>query len=116
MKVLLAEDSLTMMMTTTAIIKASGHEVIQARDGKEALSLYDSENPDLVLLDVEMPEYSGFEVAEKIRSENKHDWVPTVFLTGFEDDEHLSQGIKAGGDDYLTKPVSPLVINYPAAS
>lgn len=111
MKVLLAEDSLTMMLTTSAIIKKLGHEVTPARNGKEALELFASESPDVVLLDVEMPEYSGFEVAEKIRADYKDDWVPIIFLTGFVDDENLSRGIKAGGDDYLTKPVSSVVLN-----
>ncbi len=111
MKVLLAEDSKSMMLTTTAIIKQSGHEVIQAKDGKEAFNLYLSENPDLVILDVMMPEYNGFEVAEKIRAKDKDDWVPIIFLTGIVDDENLSRGIKSGGDDYLTKPVSSVVLN-----
>jgi diguanylate cyclase (GGDEF)-like protein len=111
MKVLLAEDSLTMMLTTSAVIKDSGHDVIQARDGKEALSLYASENPDLILLDVEMPEYTGYEVAEIIRSDTTGKWVPIIFLTGCVGDEHLLQGINAGGDDYLTKPVSRIVLN-----
>ena len=111
MKVLLAEDSLTVMLTTSAIIKKSGHQVIQARDGKQALELYTSEEPDLVLLDVEMPEFNGFEVAEKIRAMNNEIWVPIIFLTGFADDENLSRAIDAGGDDYLTKPVSDIVLN-----
>lgn len=111
MKVLLAEDSLTMMLTTSAQINKSGHDVIQARDGKEALSLYYSENPDLVLLDVEMPEHTGYEVAEIIRSDNTGKWVPIIFLTGHADDEDLLQGINAGGDDYLTKPISHVVLN-----
>jgi diguanylate cyclase (GGDEF)-like protein len=111
MKVLLAEDSRTMMLTTSAIIKKSGHEVIKAYDGKEALSLYGSEKPDLVILDVEMPELNGFKVAKIIRSRDEDNWVPIIFLTGFVEDKHLSQGIEAGGDDYLTKPVSPLVLN-----
>ena len=111
MKVLLAEDSLTMMITTSKIIKNSGHEVIPARDGREALSLYYSENPDLVLLDVEMPELTGFEVAEKIRADNTSKWIPIIFLTGFADDENLSKGIESGGDDYLVKPVSQIVLN-----
>ncbi len=111
MKALLAEDSLTVMLTTSKIIKNSGHEVIPARDGKEALSLYYSESPDLVLLDVEMPELTGFEVAEKIRANDTGKWIPIIFLTGFADDENLSRGIESGGDDYLVKPVSQIVLN-----
>lgn len=111
MKVLLAEDSLTMMLTTSKIIKNSGHEVIPARDGKEALSLYHSENPNLVLLDIEMPKLTGFEVAEKIRADDTSKWIPIIFLTGFADDENLSKGIQSGGDDYLVKPVSQIVLN-----
>lgn len=111
MKVLLAEDSRSMMLTTSAIIRQSGHDVIQAVDGQEALSLYKSEKPDIVLLDVEMPKYNGFEVAEMIRAKDKEHWVPIIFLTGFVDDENLSRGINSGGDDYLTKPVSNIVLN-----
>lgn len=111
MKVLLAEDSLTMMLSTSAIIKKSGHEVIPARDGKEALALFASEKPDVLLLDVEMPEYSGYEVAKKIRADKTGKWVPIIFLTGHADDEHLSLGIESGGDDYLIKPVSQIVLN-----
>lgn len=111
MKILLAEDSRTMMLLTSTIIRKSGHEVIQARDGKEALSLYLSKKPDLVLLDVEMPELNGFEVAEEIRSKDKDIWIPIIFLTSHKGDDHLSQGINAGGDDYLTKPISKVVLN-----
>ncbi len=111
MKILLAEDSKSMMLTTSAIIKKSGHSVIKAYDGEEALSLYKSEKPDLVLLDVEMPKLNGFEVAEKIRAKDKDIWIPIIFLTSHKDDDHLAQGINAGGDDYLTKPVSALVLN-----
>jgi diguanylate cyclase (GGDEF)-like protein len=111
MKILLAEDSRTMMLTTTAIIAESGHEVIQAHDGEEALSVYFSEKPDLALLDVEMPKLNGFEVAKKIRSTNEDTWVPIIFLTSHKADKHLAEGIDAGGDDYLTKPISDVVLN-----
>jgi diguanylate cyclase (GGDEF)-like protein len=111
MKVLLAEDSVTMMLTTSSLIEESGHDVIPAKDGKEALSLYKSEQPDLVLLDVEMPEYTGYEVAEKIRSDKTGKWVPIMFLTAHLGDAHLLKGINAGGDDYLVKPVSSIVLN-----
>jgi diguanylate cyclase (GGDEF)-like protein len=111
MKILLAEDSKSMMLTTLAMIRKSGHTVIKARDGKEALSLYLSEEPELVLLDVEMPKLNGFEVAKKIRELDENTWIPIIFLTCYKDDDRLSQGIEAGGDDYLIKPVSSVVLN-----
>lgn len=58
-----------------------------------------------------MPELNGFEVAKKIRSRDEDIWIPVIFLTGYAEDEHLAKGIEAGGDDYLTKPVSALVLN-----
>jgi diguanylate cyclase (GGDEF)-like protein len=111
MKILLAEDSRAMMLANTVIITDAGHEVIQAQDGKEALSLYYSEKPDLALLDVEMPKLNGFELARKIRSKDEDTWIPIIFLTSHKDDELLSEGIDAGGDDYLTKPISSVVLN-----
>lgn len=100
-----------MMLVTSNIIRESGHEVIQAVDGNQALALYQSEKPDLVILDVEMPGYNGYEVAERIRSRDEDLWVPIIFLTSFSGDDHLLMGINAGGDDYLTKPVSEVVLN-----
>ena len=110
MKILIAEDSKSMMMTTSAIIRQTGHKVIQAFNGDDALSLYDSEKPDLILLDVEMPGLNGFEVTEKIRSIKNDVWVPIIFLTSHKDDDRLSKGINIGGDDYLIKPISSVVL------
>lgn len=111
MKILLAEDSKSMMLMTSSMIHQPGFEVIQAYNGIEALELYNSEKPDLVLLDVEMPGQSGFEVAKKIRSKETDKWIPIIFLTSRNDDQNLSEGIKVGGDDYLTKPISSIVLN-----
>lgn len=113
MKILLAEDSPAMMMMTSEIIEKSGHQVIRACNGEEALNLYFSETPDLILLDIEMPKLDGFQVTEKIRSIDKADnkWVPIIFLTSLSSDEYLSRAIDAGGDDYLVKPINPNVLN-----
>jgi diguanylate cyclase (GGDEF)-like protein len=70
-----------------------------------------SERPDLILLDIVLPDIDGFEVARRIRQmERPGDWTPIIFLTSLNKDEDLEKGIAAGGDDYLHKPVSDVVL------
>ncbi|MEZ5446738.1 MAG: diguanylate cyclase [Gammaproteobacteria bacterium] len=110
MKVLIIDDTLSMLLTTGAVVKSNGHEVITARTGAEGLTLFAQESPDLVLLDVVMPEMDGHEVARRIRAASGDHWVPIIFLTGLVADSDLAKGIDVGGDDYLTKPVSQIVL------
>ncbi|MBL0143132.1 MAG: diguanylate cyclase [Betaproteobacteria bacterium] len=92
------------------ILKRLGLAAIQAEDGLQALALFESEKPDLVLIDVQMPGMDGLEVVRRIRQMSTDHWVPVIFLTSMEDDADFARGIEAGGDDYLTKPVSPVVL------
>ncbi|MFQ5658924.1 MAG: diguanylate cyclase domain-containing protein [Gammaproteobacteria bacterium] len=110
MKILVAEDSPTLLMTITLYIEQEGHAVLQAKNGKEALELYKKEAPDLVILDIMMPGMDGFESAKCIRAECGDDWIPIIFLSGMIRDEDIARGIEAGGDDYLTKPVSKIIL------
>lgn len=110
MRVLVIDDTLSTLLTTSAMVKANGHEAITARSGSEGLRLFAQEAPDLVLLDVVMPEMDGHEVARRIRAASGDHWIPIVFLTGLVADSDLAQGIAVGGDDYLTKPVSQVVL------
>ncbi len=104
MKVLIVDDTKTERMILTSYLEKMGHTVVSAEDGKQAVSLYLSESPDLVLLDVIMPEVDGHEAARRIRADESI-WVPIIFLSGRVEPEDIFEGIKAGGDDYLTKPV-----------
>ncbi len=73
--------------------------------------MYQEHKPDLILLDVVMPDMDGYEVARRIRSgEKTGEWTPIVFLTVLVGDDDLARGIAAGGDDYLLKPVSEVVL------
>jgi len=105
MKILLVDDSITERQILTAYLTKLGHTPIIAENGLEAVKLFNTENPDLVLMDVIMPEMDGYQAARKIREENKT-WIPIIFLSGRVDPEDIAEGIAAGGDDYLTKPVN----------
>ncbi len=109
-KILVADDAKVMRYSTLRILKRLGVEAVEAEDGLQALELFMSEKPDLVLIDVQMPGMDGLEVVRRIREVSAERWVPVIFLTSMEDDEDFTRGIEAGGDDYLTKPVSPVVL------
>jgi diguanylate cyclase (GGDEF)-like protein len=110
MKVLLIEDTLTLLLLTSDIIEQAGHQVITARDGEEGIRQFLGASPDLILLDVQMPKMNGYEVARRIRALDAEHWIPIIFLSGMVKDQDIAMGIEAGGDDYLTKPVSQAVL------
>ena len=109
-KVLVADDARVMRFATLRILKKLGLEAVEAEDGLQALELFESEKPDLVLIDVQMPGLDGLEVVRRIRQLSGDHWVPVIFLTSMQDESDFTRGIEAGGDDYLTKPVSPVVL------
>src|SRR6201993_5653324 len=78
--------------------------VVEARDGKEALSRFASDAPDLIVLDIGMPELDGLEVCRQVRKSSD---VPILFLTARDDEIDRILGLEIGGDDYVTKPFSP---------
>ena len=110
MKVLLVDDSLTLRMITSDFIIHEGHEVITANDGEEGIRQFLSSAPDLILLDVQLPKMDGYEVARRIRGLDEEHWIPIIFLSAMVKDEDVAMGIDAGGDDYLTKPVSQAIL------
>ena len=111
MKILVVDDSATMRAALARMLAKMGHEALTAESGAQAIRLYGIEPPDLVLLDVQMPGLDGFEVAARLREMRPGEWVPLIFLSSQEDDEDIERGIAAGGDDYLIKPTSSVVLN-----
>lgn len=109
MKILLVDDTSTDRLIMTAYLKQLGHEVITGVNGLEAIELYKTQAPDLVILDVIMPELNGYEAARTIRMENAA-WIPIIFLSARVSPSDIASGIEAGGDDYLTKPVDKEVL------
>lgn len=110
MKILLVEDSPTLRYTMHNFIRQAGHEAILAASGEEALQLIESDPVDLVIMDVEMPGLDGFETTRLIREFFGQRWVPIIFITGMSDEASYQKGIEAGGDDYMIKPVSPIIL------
>ncbi|MDQ5854635.1 MAG: response regulator transcription factor [Chloroflexota bacterium] len=104
MKILIADDDLELRELIGFALRQAGYLVIQAAGGAEALRVFDDEQPDLVILDVNMPEMNGLEVCRRIRAEAT---TPIMMLTVRSSEEDQVQGLDTGADDYLTKPFSP---------
>ncbi|GAB4175989.1 MAG: diguanylate cyclase [Rhodocyclaceae bacterium] len=111
MRVLVIEDSRTTLDAVCRQLERLGIAAVAAANGAAGLEAYEREKPDLVLLDIILPDIDGFQVAERIRAKERNgEWTPIVFLTARNTDEDLERGIAAGGDDYLAKPVSATVL------
>ena len=110
-KILIVDDSVTILSALATMVRAMKFEPITAESGEKAVELFTAEHPDLVLLDVNMPGIDGYETARRIRTARPDQWVPIIFLSANEYDQHLERAIESGGDDYLVKPVSPVVLS-----
>ncbi|MGK0339997.1 MAG: putative two-component system response regulator [Candidatus Azotimanducaceae bacterium] len=108
-KICIVDDD-AVQATLICMMLSQDYEVIQAASGGEALELIRRENPDLVLLDVMMPDIDGLDVCEQLKSNPETSGIPVVFLTGLEDASDQERGFELGADDYITKPVSPNVV------
>lgn len=104
MKILVADDDRDLLGLIAFALTQAGFLVEQATDGGQALELFESAAPELVLLDINMPVANGFQVCEKIRA---HSRVPVMMLTVRGEEEDLVRALELGADDYLTKPFSP---------
>lgn len=112
MKILVCDDSIVNRQILGAYLRQMGHDTIFAENGQQAIDLFGQENPDLVLIDVEMPGMNGYEATKAIRASlfEFSGWTPIIFISSHIDDESIVKGIEAGGDDYLSKPVSMPVL------
>lgn len=109
MKVLIIEDTAGYRKILTTWLEKLGHEVAAASDGTSGIEVFGSFLPDMVLLDVVMPGIDGLETARRIRTLGGA-WIPIIFISSENDPQHIGAAIEAGGDDYLIKPVNPIVL------
>ena len=107
---LVIDDSVTNRIILEALLSQEGYKVISAEDGVQAVQMYVEHQPDIVFMDVMMPEMDGYEAAKRIKAQAGMRFVPIIFLTALTADEALAKCIEAGGDDFLSKPYKQSVL------
>ena len=102
-KILIIDDSRTVLMMMSAVLKAGGYEVATTEKGSEGLEKVMECKPDLVILDVMLPDISGFDLLAKLKSEESVKDIPVVMLTARDSREDVAKGLEAGAIGYLVK-------------
>ncbi|MCP5024904.1 MAG: response regulator transcription factor, partial [Actinomycetia bacterium] len=103
-RLLVVDDEENLRTMLCAALRHHGFEISDASNGRDALAAIEETKPDLVVLDVMMPDLDGFEVCRRLRADNNH--TPVLFLTARDSTEDKVRGLTLGGDDYLEKPFS----------
>jgi len=106
-KILIVEDEERMRRLIGDYLKREGFKIIEAEDGKRALEFFESENVDLIILDIMLPEYDGWTVCREIRKSSE---VPIIMLTARSEESDELFGFELGADEYVTKPFSPKIL------
>jgi CheY-like chemotaxis protein len=109
--ILIAEDERDIREFLAVALQVSGFDVIQARNGEEALALANNHRPDLILLDIRMPKVTGFQACEALKSNPQTRDIPVIFLSAYANQDEIRKGLALGADEYLTKPIAPDVLS-----
>ena len=107
-KILLVDDSETVLLIEKMILKKDRYQVVTAKNGKEAVEKARQLVPDLILMDVVMPEMNGFEAVRNLRRENLTHSIPIVMVTTRAEAESMEAGYESGCSDYVTKPIDSM--------
>ena len=103
-KILVVEDEPDLQEILTQVLSGAGYSVRAAGNGEEGLNLFDEFSPDLALLDVHLPDMSGFEVCRKIRQHKNRSKTPVIICTVRSETSGVAEGLNSGADDYILKP------------
>lgn len=109
-KILIVDDEPDILEFLQYNLKKEGYAVVTAADGKQALSVAEREKPNLIILDIMMPELDGVETCRVLRERKEFNETPIAFLTARDEDFSQIMALDIGGDDYITKPIKPRVL------
>jgi diguanylate cyclase (GGDEF)-like protein len=109
-RILIADDNGTNRCVLVDVLEDDGHELVEATDGCEALRLIEASLPDLIMLDVMMPNMDGIECCRQLQKGERTRDIPVILVTSLGDDEHVVRGLDAGATDYVVKPFQRLVV------
>lgn len=107
-KILIADDENSLRFLLRKTLEGNGFSILEAKNGKEALALAQKKSPDLIILDVVMPDLYGSEVCEQLRKQPKTAKIPVMILTANSNLYNEDQAKASGADFFMTKPFSPL--------
>ena len=115
--VLVVDDSLTVRKITTRLLEREGYRALTAKDGLDALQILADANPDVILLDIEMPRMDGFEFTKTIKADNRQSHIPIIMITSRTAEKHRNHARELGVNEYLGKPFQDeqllaLVVKY----
>ena len=102
--VLVVDDSLTVRKITTRLLEREGYKALTAKDGLDALQILSDANPDVILLDIEMPRMDGFEFTKTIKADNRQNNIPIIMITSRTAEKHRNHAMELGVNEYLGKP------------
>jgi DNA-binding response OmpR family regulator len=105
--ILIADDDPDILALVSFRLERAGYEVVQARNGEEAVQVALARRPDLAVLDVMMPRVDGYEATRRLREHEETRRMPVILLTARVQEEDIARGFDAGADDYVKKPFSP---------
>jgi len=109
-KILIVDDEPDIIEFLQYNLKKEGFVVVSANDGRQAITIAEKEKPDLIILDIMMPELDGVETCRLLRSKKEFATTPIAFLTARDEDFAQITALDVGGDDYITKPIKPRVL------
>ncbi len=105
-KILLVDDADTVLMVERMVLSKGPYEVVTAKDGKEGVAKAETERPDLILMDVVMPNMNGFEACRRLREKEATRAIPIIMVTTRAEAENMQTGFESGCTDYVTKPIN----------
>lgn len=105
-KILIVDDEPNILLSLDFLMRKKGYEVYVARSGTEALDIILTKNPDLVILDIMMPDVDGYHICEYIKTSEERKHIKVIFLSAKSKESDIKYGMQLGADDYVTKPFS----------